>query len=196
VIACEDAPGPIDVECLAVVTELVDDRLGSGGTEPYLVPFPILQILTELTGPPVSKIIDSGEELAVVVCGKRIDSGPLRRIADPHVRIHDYVRNHHELIAASDAALLQSGLTTTLECLMADVPMVVVPLAGHWEQANVARYVTEKFKIEKIAADHVSPETLSHAIFESLTSSDPPKSPFRGDGHVVAAKAIVDVLEP
>ena len=131
-----------------------------------------------------------------LVCGKGIDSGPLRRIADPHVRIHDYVRNHHEFIAASDAALLQSGLTTTFECLMAEVPMVVVPLAGHWEQANVARYVTEKFKIEKIDADQISPEILSHAIFELLTSSDPPKSPFRGDGHVVAAKAIVDVLKP
>jgi len=130
-----------------------------------------------------------------LICGKGIDSDSLRRIADSHVRIHDYVRNYHEFIAASDAALLQSGLTTTLECLMAGVPMVVVPLANHWEQANVARYVTEKFKIRKIDADQITPETLSDAIFELLNSPDPPKSPFRGDGHVLAARSIADVLK-
>ena len=50
---CEDAPGPIDVECLAVVAELVDDWFRGGRAEPDLVLSPILQILTKLARPPV-----------------------------------------------------------------------------------------------------------------------------------------------
>lgn len=68
----------------------------------------------------------------------------LRCAANPGVRVHDYVRNFQEFIAASDAAVLQGGLTSTMECLMMVVPMVIVPLSNHWEQANMARYVSEK----------------------------------------------------
>jgi len=129
-----------------------------------------------------------------LICGKGIDSGPLRRTAKPGVRVHDYVRNFQEYIAASDAAVLQSGLTSTIECLMIGVPMVVVPLANHWEQANTARYVSEKFGIKSIAADQVTAEVLADAMLEILNQSSKPKSHFRGDGHIVAAQAIAEVL--
>jgi hypothetical protein len=129
-----------------------------------------------------------------IICGKGIDSGHLARIADSHAKIHDYVRNFHEFIAASDAALLQSGLTATLECIMAEVPMIVVPLANHWEQVNVARYLVDRFDVRRIDVDQISPKTLSDALFELLDRPDPPESPFRGDGHVMAARAITEVI--
>ncbi len=130
-----------------------------------------------------------------LICGKGIDSDPLRRIAGPGVRIHDYVRNFQEFIAASDAAVIQSGFTTTVEYLMAGVPIVVVPLANHWEQATTARYVAKKFDVKTIDALQVSPEVLAEAMLELLSQSRREKSPFRGDGHILAARAIANVLK-
>lgn len=130
-----------------------------------------------------------------IICGKGIDSSHLRQNADSRVHIHDYVRNFQEFIAASDVVLLQSGLTATIECIMAEVPMIVVPLANHWEQVNVARYLVEKFDVRRINTDGISPKTLSDALFELLDRPDPPKSPFHGDGHVLAARAIIEVLK-
>jgi UDP-N-acetylglucosamine:LPS N-acetylglucosamine transferase len=129
-----------------------------------------------------------------LICGKGIDSGPLRRAAGPGVHVHDYVRNFQEYIAASDAAVLQCGLTSTTECLMLGVPIVVVPLANHWEQANTARYVSEKFGVKRIAADQVTAEVLAGAMLEILNQHNKHTSPFRGDGHIAAARAIAEVL--
>jgi len=129
-----------------------------------------------------------------LICGKGIDSGALRRTAGPSVHVHDYVRNFQEYIAASDAAVLQCGLTSTTECLMLGVPIVVVPLANHWEQANTARYVSEKFGVKKIAADQLTAEVLADVMLGILDQPNRPKSPFRGNGHIAAARAIAEVL--
>jgi UDP-N-acetylglucosamine:LPS N-acetylglucosamine transferase len=129
-----------------------------------------------------------------LICGKGIDSGALRRTARPGVRVHDYVRNLQEYFAASDAAVLQCGLTSTTECLMLGVPIVVVPLANHWEQANTARYVSEKFGVKRIEADQATKEILADAILELLNHPSQHKSRFRGDGHIAAARTIAAVL--
>ncbi len=129
-----------------------------------------------------------------LMCGKGIDSGPLRRIVNPGAHVHDYARNIQEFIAASDAVILQCGLTSVTECIMSEVPIVVVPLVGHWEQGNTARYVAEKFGVKRIEADQATAEVLAASIAEILRQPNTPKSPFRGDGHVAAAKAIAEVL--
>jgi len=129
-----------------------------------------------------------------LICGKGIDSGPLRRVARSGVHIHDYVRNSQEYIAASDAAVLQCGLTSTTECLMLGVPIVVVPLANHWEQANTARYVSEKFGVRRIDAVQVTAEVLAAAVHDVLNQPAKHGLPFRGDGHIAAARVIAEVL--
>jgi len=130
-----------------------------------------------------------------LICGKGIDSGELRRTAGPNVHVHDYVRNIQEYFAASDAAVLQSGLTTTTECLMLGIPIAVVPLANHWEQANTARYVSEKFGVKSIEAPQATAEALADAIRGLLNQTNKLQSPFRGDGHIEAARAIAGVLQ-
>jgi UDP-N-acetylglucosamine:LPS N-acetylglucosamine transferase len=129
-----------------------------------------------------------------LICGKGIDSGVLRRTARSGVHVHDYVRNLQEYFAASDAAVLQCGLTSTAECLMLVIPIVVVPLSNHWEQANTARYVSEKFGVKRIEAVQVTAEVLADAMLELLNQPSQPKSPFRGDGHIAAARTIAEVL--
>jgi len=128
-----------------------------------------------------------------LICGNGIDLQRLSSNQDVHV--HGYIRNIEVFFAASDAVIVQCGLTTTTECLMIGVPMIVVPLADHWEQANTARYLYEKAGIRKIDAEHVSPKVLSDAILHLLSQTSWATSPFRGDGHIVAARAIADVLE-
>lgn len=128
-----------------------------------------------------------------LICGNGID--PKRILGNQKVRLHGYTRDIEVFFAASDAVIVQCGLTTTTECLMIGVPMIVVPLADHWEQSNTARYLYEKAGVRKIDAEYVSPEVLSDAILQLLNHSSQSVSPFRGDGHIVAAQAIADVLD-
>ena len=77
---------------------------------------------------------------------------------------------------------------------MLGVPIVVVPLANHWEQANTARYVSEKFGVKKIAADQSTAEVLADAMLGMLDQPKRTRSPFLGNGHIAAARAIAEVL--
>ncbi len=130
-----------------------------------------------------------------LVCGKGIDPESLRLSANNGVHVHGYVRDIEVFLAASDAVVVQCGLTTATECLMIGVPMIVVPLDGHWEQTNTARYLFEKAGIKKIDANHISAKVLTPAIVELLKRSERMTSPFRGDGHIVAAQKIAEILE-
>jgi UDP-N-acetylglucosamine:LPS N-acetylglucosamine transferase len=165
---------------------VVTVAVGCTGAGEYL-----LRAASEATALLIHKVPGLRMEL---ICGKGIDSAPLRSAANPVVHVYDYVRNFQEFIAGSDAAIVQGGLTSTIECLMLGVPMVVVPLSDHWEQANTARYLSEKFGIKKIDAKEVTPELLADALLEVLNHQGRPKSLFRGDGHIAAARAIATVL--
>jgi UDP-N-acetylglucosamine:LPS N-acetylglucosamine transferase len=165
---------------------VVTVAVGCTGAGEYL-----LKAANEATALLINKVPGLRMEL---ICGKGIDSAPLRSAAKPWVHVYDYVRNFQEFIAGSDAAIVQGGLTSTIECLMLGVPMVVVPLSNHWEQANTARYLSEKFGIKKIDANEVTAEFLADALLEVLNQHGGPKSLFRGDGHIAAARAIATVL--
>ena len=129
-----------------------------------------------------------------LVCGMGIDSSELARKAKPGVRVHGYVRNLEELLAASDAVVAQCGLTTTTECLMIGVPTLLVPLANHWEQQNTARYAAEVAGCESLSADRVTAATLAEKIGDLLQKGRRPTTAFRGDGHVRAAQLIAGAL--
>jgi UDP-N-acetylglucosamine:LPS N-acetylglucosamine transferase len=185
------APSPIRSEARKILGFNEDERVvtvtvGCTGAGEYL-----LRAANEAASLLIDKMPGLRMEL---VCGKGIDSGSLRRTAKPGVHVHDYVRNLHEYMIASDAAVLQSGLTSTMECLMMGVPMIVVPLANHWEQANTARYVSEKFGVRTIDANQVTAKELADALLELLNQSGRPEPHFRGDGHIAAARSIAEVL--
>ncbi len=129
-----------------------------------------------------------------LVCGMSIDPTELARRAGPGVHVRGYVRNFEELLAASDAAVVQCGLTTATECLMIGVPMIVVPLANHWEQQNTARYVEEVSPFESIPADALTPQRLAEGLEKLLESAPRAGVVYRGDGHVRAAKLIAEVV--
>ena len=73
----------------------------------------------------------------VLVAGPRIDPGsvPVPRGADgAGIEVLGYVPDLPRMLAACDVAVVQGGLTTTMELVAAGRPFVYVPLQHHFEQ--------------------------------------------------------------
>ena len=68
----------------------------------------------------------------VVVAGPRIDPASLPQ--RPGVEIHAFLPDLHPRLAAADMAIVQGGLTTTMELVATGRPFVYVPLRNHFEQ--------------------------------------------------------------
>ena len=74
----------------------------------------------------------------VVVAGPRIDPASLP--APPGVEVHAFVPDLHRWLAAADLAIVQGGLTTTMELVAAGRPFLYVPLRNHFEQHAHVRH--------------------------------------------------------
>ncbi len=68
----------------------------------------------------------------VAVAGPRID--PASVPVPAGVEVHGYVPDLHRHLAACDLAVVQGGLTTTMELVAARRPFLYFPLAHHFEQ--------------------------------------------------------------
>ena len=68
----------------------------------------------------------------VAVAGPRIDPTSLPQADGLEVR--GYVHELYRHLAACDVAVVQGGLTTTMELVAAQRPFVSIPLASHFEQ--------------------------------------------------------------
>jgi UDP-N-acetylglucosamine:LPS N-acetylglucosamine transferase len=129
-----------------------------------------------------------------LLCGHGIDPNAVRPGVDETVAtVRGYVRNPETYLAASDAVAIQSGLTTTMECAMLGLPMLVVSLNGHWEQQSTACYAREQYGARWFQADELTPEGVTEALAELLVRPRQ-RSPYQGDGHLRVAAAIAELL--
>jgi predicted glycosyltransferase len=99
----------------------------------------------------------------VAVAGPRID--PRRLPAVPGVEVHAYVHDLYRHLAACDLAVVQGGLTTTMELVASNRPFLYFPLGHHFEQTfhvphRLARYGAGR-RMDYAAA---SPEAIGEAI--------------------------------
>jgi pimeloyl-ACP methyl ester carboxylesterase/predicted glycosyltransferase len=103
----------------------------------------------------------------LVVCGPRIDGKDLPR--HDGVDIRGYVDDLPAHLFACDAAVVQGGLTTTMELVACGRPFVYVPLGDHFEQQRHVRHRLERHRAGR-CLDHLAldPDTLGHAIAEQL----------------------------
>jgi pimeloyl-ACP methyl ester carboxylesterase/predicted glycosyltransferase len=99
----------------------------------------------------------------VVVAGPRIDL----RLLSAHegVEIHAYVHDLYRHLAACDLAIVQGGLTTTMELVASNRPFLYFPLGHHFEQTfhvphRLARYGAGR-RMDYATA---SPEGIAEAI--------------------------------
>ncbi len=128
----------------------------------------------------------------VVVTGPRIDPASLQ--VPTGVQVHGYVPDLYRLLAASDLAVVQGGLTTCMELVANRRPFLYVPLRHHFEQTfhvphRLARYGAGR----RLAYEDTTPEPLAAAI-ASEVGRPVSYTPVATDGAARAAKRIAELV--
>lgn len=103
----------------------------------------------------------------IVVAGPRIDPTALPTADGLEVR--PYVHDLYRHLAACDLAVVQGGLTTTMELTASRTPFIYFPLGHHCEQQFHVRYRLERYGAGRpMDFDETSPEMLGEAIAEDV----------------------------
>jgi UDP:flavonoid glycosyltransferase YjiC (YdhE family) len=99
----------------------------------------------------------------VMVCGPRLDPAALPDV-DGMEKI-GYVPSLFEHLACADVAIVQGGLSTTMELVAARRPFVYFPLANHYEQQRFVSHRLDHYGAG-VRMDYAttSPEQLAKAI--------------------------------
>ncbi|HSL64617.1 MAG TPA: alpha/beta fold hydrolase, partial [Gaiellaceae bacterium] len=101
----------------------------------------------------------------VVVAGPRI--APETLPAPDGVEVHSYVHGLYRHLAACDVAVVQGGLTTTMELTASGRPFLYAPLRNHCEQAVHVRHRLERYGAgRRVELDGSTPEAIAGAIVE------------------------------
>jgi pimeloyl-ACP methyl ester carboxylesterase/predicted glycosyltransferase len=104
----------------------------------------------------------------VVVAGPRIDPAALGAAGDG-LELRGYVPDLHRHLAACDLAIVQGGLTTTMELVANQRPFIYVPLRDHFEQNRHVRHRLERYGAgRRIEFDAAQPEQLAEAIAQEI----------------------------
>jgi predicted glycosyltransferase len=80
----------------------------------------------------------------VAVAGPRIDPDRLPR--HPGLEIHGYVDRLYRHLSVCDLAVVQGGLTTTMELTAAKRPFIYFPLGRHFEQNYHVRHRLDRYR--------------------------------------------------
>jgi pimeloyl-ACP methyl ester carboxylesterase/predicted glycosyltransferase len=129
---------------------------------------------------------------AIAVAGPRIDPATLPAVDGLEVR--GYVHELWRHLAACDVAVVQGGLTTTMELVAAQRPFVSLPLAGHFEQRFHVRHRLDRYGATSwLDYEDADPETLADAIAEELRR-EPVYRPVDPGGAARAAALIAELL--
>jgi pimeloyl-ACP methyl ester carboxylesterase/predicted glycosyltransferase len=128
----------------------------------------------------------------IIVTGPRLD--PAQFKLPKGVEIKAFVPDLDRHLAACDLALVQGGLTTTMELTAAGTPFLYFPLKNHFEQNfHVAHRLDQYNAGRKMIYDETGPEQIAVAMVEEL--SRPTKfKPVEAGGAARAAKMISDLL--
>jgi predicted glycosyltransferase len=128
----------------------------------------------------------------VVVAGPRIDPSSLG--ADDAVDVRAYVPDLYRHLVACDLAVVQGGLTTTMELVAAGRPFLYFPLADHFEQNRHVRHRLERYGAGR-CMDYATtpPETIADAIVDALGAPTAYR-PVSADGAARAAALIAPLI--
>jgi pimeloyl-ACP methyl ester carboxylesterase/predicted glycosyltransferase len=128
----------------------------------------------------------------IVVAGPRIDPTTLPIIDG--VEVHGYVPDLHRHLAVCDVAIVQGGLTTTMELTATRRPFLYFPLKHHFEQRIHVRHRLERHGAGRcMEYDDATPEVIASAIAEELRAPVT-STPVPPDGAARAALALAELL--
>ena len=128
----------------------------------------------------------------IAVAGPRIDP---RLLAAPEgVEVRGFVPALHRHLSACDIALVQGGLTTTMELTAARRPFIYFPLQHHFEQNFHVRHRLDRYKAGRCMqfAD-ATPDAIAFAVAGELRRPAE-YLPVQTDGAARAARLIAAVL--
>jgi pimeloyl-ACP methyl ester carboxylesterase/predicted glycosyltransferase len=128
----------------------------------------------------------------IAVTGPRID--PESVPVPDGVEVRGYVPDLYRHLAACDLAVVQGGLTTTMELVAAGTPFIYVPLARHFEQQiHVAHRLAQYRAGRRLDYTAIDPEYLAEAI---VTEIDRPVDyrPVETDGAARTAALLAELL--
>jgi pimeloyl-ACP methyl ester carboxylesterase/predicted glycosyltransferase len=128
----------------------------------------------------------------IVVTGPRIDPGSVPSADGLDVR--GYVHDLYRHLAACDLAVVQGGLTTTMELTAAQRPFIYVPLRHHFEQNFHVRHRLAQYGAGRCLdyAD-TGPDALAAAMAEEITR--PARyQPVETDGAARAAARLAELI--
>ncbi len=128
----------------------------------------------------------------IVVAGPRIDLSTLPQIDGLEVRA--YVEDLYRHLAACDLAVVQGGLTTSMELTAAGRPFLYFPLRHHFEQSfHVAHRLDRYGAGRRMDYDESTPTSIAEAIAEEV-GRDVVYRPVETDGARRAAERIAELL--
>jgi pimeloyl-ACP methyl ester carboxylesterase/predicted glycosyltransferase len=129
----------------------------------------------------------------LVVAGPRIDTASLPRRRGVTVRGH--VPDLYQHLAAADLAVVQGGLTTTMELTAAQRPFLYVPLRHHFEQSFHVRHRLDRYGAGRcVDYDGASdPDFLADAMVREL-GREVSYRPVETGGAAVAAGMLAELL--
>lgn len=128
----------------------------------------------------------------VLVTGPRIEPASLP--SAPRLDKHAYVPDLHRRFAAADLAVVQGGLTTTMELAALGVPFLYLPLLDHFEQQIHVRHRLQRHHAGT-AIDYATTdaETLANSMIQTIGATTSAR-PIVTDGARQAAKMLCRLL--
>jgi pimeloyl-ACP methyl ester carboxylesterase/predicted glycosyltransferase len=105
----------------------------------------------------------------VLVCGPRIDPSSVPEVG---VQVRGYVPHLHRELAACDVAVVQGGLTTTMELVAARRPFLYFPLEHHFEQQlHVAHRLGRYGAGRRMSYATATPDVIADAVAAELAGT-------------------------
>ena len=143
---------------------------------------------------PAAKALVPGLRM-VVVTGPRIEPESLISLpAADGLEVRGYVPDLYRHLAACDLAVVQGGLTTTMELTAYGRPFIYVPLRHHFEQNFHVRHRLDRYGAGRcLDYDQTGPEALAEAIAAEIGR---PVSyrPVETDGAARAAALLAELI--
>jgi predicted glycosyltransferase len=129
----------------------------------------------------------------LVAAGPRIDRGLLGPSHDG-LDVRGYVHDLYRHLAACDLAVVQGGLTTTMELTAGQRPFIYVPLRHHFEQNFHVRHRLAQYGAGRcLDYQQTGPDLLAAAMAEEI--SRPARyRPVETDGALRAAACLAELI--
>jgi predicted glycosyltransferase len=128
----------------------------------------------------------------IVVTGPRIDPASLPK--RPGLEVVSYVHNLYRHLAACDLAVVQGGLTTSMELAANERPFLYFPLRHHFEQNVHVRHRLENYGAGRcMDFETATPDVIGSAIAEEIGRTVSYR-PVETDGAERAAAMIAELL--